>query len=198
MKYIFLGLVFFAILFTCFFSFGQIEQGTFVINERFNFSTTTSENDISNYQNKQTIFNTTTSFGYLFKENHEVGISLLFGINKISIQEDGSNNDATRTNYGFDIYYKRYINIMDKLSFFIAPKVDYLTMRQENFSSNRNQIGASIYTGLLYHPTKSFGLSMNIVGAGLNYSYQKQTNLRQNSFSLSNYGGLNLGIQFMF
>jgi hypothetical protein len=196
--------VFFAFLFLSVFifssSFAQVEQGTFVINERFDFSTITTKNNSSNDPSKfdETRFRSTTSFGYLLKENQEVGISLVFGSDKISSQNNGFGNDATRKNYGFGIYYKRYVNIVDKLSFFVAPQLDYLTTDAGINESNRNQLGANIYTGLLYRPTKRFGLSMNLVGAGINYSYQKQTILQQNSFSLSNVGGLNLALQFMF
>jgi len=182
-------------------SFAQIEKGTFVINERFDFSTITSENNGSNPPSKfeETRLSSTTSFGYLLKENQEIGISLIFGNEKISSQNSGVGSDGTknRQNYGFGIYYKRYVTIVDKLSFFVAPQLDYLTAETDN-ESNRNRIGANIYTGLLYRPTKRFGLSMNLVGAGINYTYQKQTMLKQNSFSLSNVGGLNLALQFMF
>ncbi|AFM05115.1 hypothetical protein Fleli_2762 [Bernardetia litoralis DSM 6794] len=198
MKLIVLNFVFFLTLFTCFSSFGQLEQGTFVINERFDFHTTTTKNKGSNYENKQTNFSTTTSFGYLFKENQEVGISLVYGRNKISSQDNGFGNDATIQDYGFGIYYKRYINIVDKLSFFVSPQLGYLSTQYSGSEYNGNQIGANIYTGILYHPTKKIGLSMNLVGAGINYSYRKQSMLQNNSFSLSNFGGLNLALQFMF
>ena len=182
-------------------SFAQVEQGTFVINERFDFSTTSSENNGSNPPSKfdETRFSSTTSFGYLLKENQEVGVSLVFGSQKISSQNSGVGSDGTknRQNYGFGIYFKRYVNIVDKLSFFVAPQLDYLSSEDGN-PVNRNSIGANIYTGLLYRPTKKFGLSMNLVGAGINYTYQNQTMLKQNSFSLSNVGGLNLALQFMF
>lgn len=198
-----INFVFFAFLFlsvfVCSSSFAQVEQGTFVINERFDFSTISSENNGSNPPSKfdETRFSSTTSFGYLLKENQEVGISLVFGSQKISSQNSGFGNDATRKNYGFGIYYKRYVNIVEKLSFFVTPQLDYLSSEDGN-TVNRNSIGASVYTGLLYRPTKRFGLSMNLVGAGLNYTYQNQTVLKQNSFSLSNSGGLNLALQFMF
>jgi hypothetical protein len=200
MKCIFFSLAFFITLFTCFSSFAQLEQGTFVVNERFDFSTTTSESNSFNYssENKQTRFSTTTSFGYLFKENQEIGVLLVYGRDKISSQENGFDNDATRQNYGFGIYYKRYVTIIDKLSFFVAPQLDYLSTKYSGSEYNGNQIGANIYTGILYRPTQKFGLSMNLVGAGINYSYRKQSVLKQNSFSLSNVGGLNLGLQFMF
>ncbi|WP_375559998.1 hypothetical protein ACE193_20110 [Bernardetia sp. OM2101] len=202
MTHINLNCAFFAFLFLSIFtyssSFAQLEQGTFVINERLDFSTTTTENNGSGYENKETRLYTTTSFGYLLKENQEIGISLLYGRDKISSQDNFGNNDVTRQNYGFGIYYKRYVPIVDKLSFFVTPQLDYLTTSEENVNSNRNQIGANIYTGLLYHPTKRFGLSMNLVGAGINYSYHNQTMLKQNTFSFSNVGGLNLALQFMF
>lgn len=201
MKRIIFSLTFFITLFICFPSFAQLEQGTFVVNERFNFSTTTTESKGTNnflYENKQVSLSSTTSFGYLLKENQEIGVSLQFGSDKISIKENNTTNDGTRQNYGFGIYYKRYVNIVDKLSFFVSPQLDYLTTKLDGDSSNANQIGANIYTGILYRPTKKFGLSMNLVGAGINYYSDKGTFLKQSSFSLSNYGGLNLGLQFMF
>lgn len=201
MKHIILYFVFFTALFTCFSSFAQVEQGTFVINERFDFSTTTTKSNGTNplVEFKETRFSSTTSFGYLLKENQEVGISLVFGNEKISSQNSGVGSDGTinRQNYGFGIYYKRYVTIVDKLSFFVTPQLNYLSSEDGN-TVNKNSIGASVYTGLLYRPTKRFGLSINLVGAGLNYTYQNQTVLKQNSFSLSNVGGLNLGLQFMF
>lgn len=190
-------LSFFVFLFTSIFicsdSFAQLEQGAFVINERFDFSTTTTKSD--NFpEEKITTYYSTTSFGYLIKENQEIGISLLIGGEKYS--SDGNN---ARNRYGFGIYYKRYIPIIDKLSFFLTPQLSYSNSSIDSpVEISRNDIGANIYTGLLYCPTNRFGLSMNLVGAGINYESYKRPDLKQNSFSLSNIGGLNLALQFMF
>lgn len=198
MKRIILGLAFFITLFTCFSSFAQLEQGTFVVNERFDFSTfTTKSNDGIFEDGKDVRYSSTTSLGYLIKENQEVGISVLFGSQKIS---SADNTTGSGREYGFGIYYKRYVTIVDKLSFFVSPQLEY-SIRRPNKEFNEfgtNGIGANIYTGILYRPTPKFGLSMNLVGAGINYTTYKSPSVKQNSFSLSNVGGLNLALQFMF
>ncbi|WP_375559999.1 hypothetical protein ACE193_20115 [Bernardetia sp. OM2101] len=189
-------------------SFAQLKEGTFVINERFDFYTDAYESSQDDYssERKVTRYNLTTSFGYLFKENQEIGMSVSFGRDKQTqtnvFQGGSTNSDYTYKNYGFGIYYKKYVNIVEKLSFFVSPQLSYSNGKvdREVNPSTKNQIGANIYTGLLYHPTKRFGLSMNLLGAGINYSSRKEedvSNVKQTSFFTSDFGGLNLALQFM-
>lgn len=211
MKCIILNFVFFIALFICFSSFGQLEKGTFVINENFGFYTNSYKRNTlgnsNNEKNNTTRYSSTTSFGYLTKENQEIGASLSFAREKYSQTDFFQGNSIevsdVQLTYGIGIYYKRYITIIDKLSFYVSPQLNYstATMNTDLSKADRpttNSLGANIYTGLLYRPTKKFGLSMNLAGAGLNYHSIKTPLSKQNSFSLANSGGWNLALQFMF
>lgn len=39
---------------------------------------------------------------------------------------------------------------------------------------------------------------MNLIGAGINYYSSEEETRKQNSLSISDFGGLNLAVQFMF
>jgi len=199
----------FVSVFTYFSSFAQLEQGTFIINESFDFHSSSSERTNSNddfysySESSRNQFNSTTSFGYLIKENQEVGVSLKFGKGKVSqiqsFQGNSTESDYSNQTYGIGIHYKRYLNIIEKLSFFVSPQLTYSKNESdgETNSYSTDEIGANIYTGILYRPAKRFGLSMNLVGAVLNYNSRTETDLKQNWFSISDFGGLNLALQFM-
>lgn len=224
MKCIILNLVFFTVLFTCFSSFGQLEKGTFVLREHFSFSFSDTDTEESSnqtviiYTSNRKNYDFNTSFGYLVKDNQEVGFS--FGIGKEKYQI--SNTDADEMSeginkrYGISLYYRRYISIVDKIRFFASPSVAYRhdtgDYSKENYFSTAtysksNYVGAYIYTGFLYNPCPKVGLNINFVGAGIQYSSSKEegnngyssTNqaLSSNFYSYFGLGGLNLGIQFM-
>lgn len=228
MKRINLNFVLFALLFlsisTYSSSFAQLEEGTFVVKEHFSFHSSTSErNDFSNSNistNNRNRYDFNTSFGYLVKENQEIGIGIGFGIGRENYESKNSmfsnryNTDTKR--YGASLYYRRYITIVEKLIFFVSPSLGYRYDIREQTENNistslsdtkTNSIGAYLYTGFLYNISPKFGLSINLVGAGLQYSSSKEEKEGEyistsKSFSSSMYdyfgfGGLNLGVQFM-
>ncbi|WP_338767212.1 hypothetical protein WAF17_05375 [Bernardetia sp. ABR2-2B] len=205
--------LFFISMFICSSSFGQLDKGTFIINESFTFDTDNTEYNIDDYSsdNKSIRYNSTTLFGYVFKENQEVGILLSLEMQKhlreTSFQDNTTKEERITKGYGIGVYYKKYIRIMEKLSFFVSPQLDYLKRNSKTedersnpqiSESNSHKLGANIYTGLLYHPTKRFGLSMNLIGTGINYYSTREANRKDNSLNTYSIASPNLGIQFMF
>lgn len=222
MKRIIFSLTFFIALFTCFSSFAQLEQGTFVLKEHFSFySSKTERNDLINSTirtEKSNGLHFNTSFGYLFKDKQEVGIR--FGIGRENYEYNNNNYnssyDSQSKKYGISLYYQKYISLAEKLHFFVSPSMGYTheinKHEEDNISTGwsdakTNTIRTYIYTGFVYNVSQKIGLSINLVGTGIQYSSSKrekegnyvETN---SSFSSSMYdyfgfGGLNLGIQFM-
>ncbi|WP_338763621.1 hypothetical protein WAF17_20085 [Bernardetia sp. ABR2-2B] len=204
-------------MFICSSSFGQLDKGTFIINENFSLHTNNYEYNVDAYSsnNKSTGYNSTTSLGYIFKENQEVGILLSLEmrryLSETNFQDNMAQDNMTKEKritkgYGIGVYYKKYIRIVEKLSFFVSPQLDYLkrnSKREDERSnpqireSNSYRLSANIYTGLLYHPTKRFGLSMNLIGTGINYYSSKDESRKDSSFYISNLGNINFGVQFM-
>ena len=218
--------VFFAFLFISVFvyssSFAQLEQGTFILNEHFSFSTSKTENNNpinSNiYTNKDKHLDFNTSFGYLFKDKQELGIALGIGRENYENSNTDFNNNYENNSkrYGVSLYYKKYVSLAEKLHFFVSPRIGYrydMGERKEDNNdvivsdSKTNTLGVYLYTGFLYNISPKVGLSINLVGAGLQYSSSKEKRdngytSTSSSFSSSMYdyfgfGGLNLGVQFM-
>lgn len=226
MKRINFNFVFSAFLFVSVFvyssSFAQLEQGTFILGEHFSFSTSKTErDDFANsniYTREHNRFDFNTLFGYLFKDKQELGIAFGIGRERYKYNNTNfdSNYDTNAKRYGVSLYYKKYISLAEKLHFFVTPRIGYrydlVKNTEYNISSTlsdskTNTVGAYLYTGFMYNISPKVGLSINLVGAGLQYSSSKEEKDNQytsttSSFSSSMYdyfgfGGLNLGVQFM-
>lgn len=226
MKRINLNFAFFVFVFLSVFtyssSFGQLEKGTFVLKEHFSFSNSTSEqNSLINSTiriEKSNRFHFNTSFGYLFKDKQEAGIR--FGIGRENYEYNNTNYnssyDTQSKRYGISLYYQKYISLVEKLHFFVSPSVGYTHEINEHTEDNistswadtkTNTIKTYINTGFVYNVSQKIGLSINLVGTGIQYSSSKREKEgnyveTKNSFSSSLYdyfgfGGLNLGLQFM-
>ncbi|GMQ25668.1 hypothetical protein Aoki45_23500 [Algoriphagus sp. oki45] len=180
-------------------SFGQLEKGTFLLGGGLGYSSSSSqtEDDVSNILELTNLaFSISPDFGYFFKSNWVLGLSLpisrfkrmsnLPGFAGIETHESSSKT----TNFGIAPFVRKYISVNDFLSFFLQARLGYNHSRTELIDSIANRTTSTstesrevifdATAGLSYFPKKWLGINLSISPLNFSSSSSKQE-FQQNS-----------------
>ncbi|MER2997525.1 hypothetical protein [Pontibacter populi] len=174
-------------------AFAQTSQGTKVVSGSMRISTD-SDNSMhqgyssQNYSSLYLYFS--PSFGYLFKENLEAGLSVGYTYNESESTQDrdlsDDYNSANKSNtYGFSPYLKKYFTISEKVA--LSTKFSAgLSFGRSNYESTNaypatseyksKGISANFIPGITFFPSEKFGISASFGDLGYHYTTSENEN----------------------
>lgn len=141
------------ILFFVVFSFAlnaQIAKGTKYLGGSLGFN---SSKDKSDGAEAETNWNVSPEFGYFFKDNMSVGVSL--GIN------GGKSGDLSTSGFSGLVYVRKFWNASDKFHVFGGLNAGYLanTVSNDNNDFKQNTIGAFLDLGIWYNVSEKWSIA---------------------------------------